>query len=41
MSAYAVKLAVSDFSASKNELVIETLELAYQALMSVEPDKAA
>ena len=41
MSAYAVKLAVSDFNANKNELVIETLELAYQALMSVEPDKAA
>lgn len=28
--AYPVKLAVSDLSASKNEIVIETLELAYQ-----------
>lgn len=29
-SAYPVKLSLSDLSASKNEIVIETLELAYQ-----------
>ena len=29
-NAYPVKVSVSDFDASKNEIVIETLELAYQ-----------
>ena len=33
--AYPVKLAVTDLSASKNEIVIETLELAYQGLTLV------
>lgn len=29
-NAYPVKLSISDFSASKNEVVIETMELAYR-----------
>lgn len=32
VKAYPVKLAVTDLSASKNEIVIETLELAYQGI---------
>ena len=35
IKAYPVKLAVTDLSSSKNEIVIETLELAYQGLTLV------
>lgn len=38
MNAYAVKLSVSDFSASKSEMVIETLELTCQSIVEVKPD---
>lgn len=36
IKAYPVKLAVTDLSSSKNEIVIETLELAYQGLTLVQ-----
>lgn len=35
--AYPVKLSVSDLSASKSEIVIETLELAYRKVTLVDP----
>ena len=35
IKAYPVKLAVTDLSSSKNEIVIETLELAYQGITLV------
>lgn len=39
MGAYAVKMSVTDFNASKSEIVIQTLELACQSVTEVAPDK--